>query len=155
MKRWLVASLAMNLVMIGVFVGYFGAAITTFASPPLPPPPMKKDWLLTVVEKTVAGFEDDRRQGALKIIETVKASYADRIDQVRLPPQRSDGLLVEFVAGELPRDLPEMRSVEEFHALRAQRAHELFYQLQFYLTPDERTMIAQALRDHFRVPQGL
>ena len=95
MKRWLIGSLACNLLLIGIGAGFFvGAVLRPGPLPPLGPRPGIQRDLMTAVENSLNGPE---REQAMEIIRRNSG------DAARPPMPQADELLSRFVDGEVPK----------------------------------------------------
>ncbi|WP_337996899.1 hypothetical protein [Oleispirillum naphthae] len=121
MKRWLIASLAVNVLLIGVGAGFFFTAMAP-RLPMLPPvgprPGIQRD-LLQAAETALSGADRTR---ALAIL---KRNFQGMEAPPPGPQPRPEDILRAFVEGRLPEDRPfadpnfEERRKREIDALRA------------------------------------
>lgn len=141
MKRWLIGSLALNVLLVGIGGGFFAAGMfrPEPQRPPMgPPPPGAQRDLAAAVE---TGLSGDAREAAREIV---------RRNLAPPPPggpfPRADDLLARFVEGDVPKTadfldpVMEARRKKDVEALR-----RTFAELADTLEQPEREALAQAL----------
>lgn len=120
MKRWLIGSLALNVILIGVGVGFFAPAIFRMPPPPFGPRPGLERDLRDAVDSSLSGAEQARAKAILDDhFKALDARIGDR------KPPRPEDLLAAFVDGKLAEALPppddpafEARRKAEMETLR-------------------------------------
>lgn len=140
MKRWLIGSLALNVLLVGIAGGFFAGGVFRPAPPPrfgaLPGGPGIQRDIAMAVENGLTGAE---REAAREIVRR----------NLTLPPPpfpRAEDLLARFVEGDLPKTADildpgmEARRRQEAEALR-----KTFAELADALEQPERESLAQAL----------
>ncbi|MGE4528812.1 MAG: hypothetical protein AB7D00_10645 [Rhodospirillaceae bacterium] len=143
MKRWLIGSLALNVLLIGVGTGFFFTSMAP-RLPMLPPvgprPGIQRD-LLQAAETALSGAD---REHALAIL---KRNFQGMEGPPPGGPPRPEDILQAFVEGRLPEDRPfadpkfEERRKREIGALRA-----AFAELIATLDRPAREAFARAIR---------
>jgi hypothetical protein len=139
MKRWLIGSLACNLLLIGIGVGAFAGG---FLRPGLPPPvgprPGIQRDLMTAVETGLTGAE---REQAMEIIRRNSDAF------VKPPMPRADELLSRFVDGDVPK-LQDFLDpgFEQRRKREAENLRKIFAELADALEQPERRALADALQ---------
>lgn len=140
MKRWLIGSLALNVLLVGIGAGFFaGGLFRPDARPPLMPPPgpgVQRD-LAVAVERGLTG---ESREAAREIVRRNLAP----------PPQppfrRAEDMLARFVDGDVPKTADfidpamEARRKQDIEALR-----KTFAELADTLEEPERRALADSL----------
>lgn len=144
MKRWLIGSLALNLLLIGIGAGFFATAVAPRLPmfPPVGPRPGIQGDLLLAAETALKGEDRERALAILK----------RNFQGMDAPPPgarpRPEDVLKAFVEGRLPDDSPfadpkfEERRKREIAALRT-----AFAELISVLGRPAREAFAQALSE--------
>lgn len=139
MKRWLIGSLACNLLLIGIGAGFLvGGFLRPGPLPPLGPRPGIQRDLMTAVETGLTG--PDREQ-AMEIVRRNSDDFA------KPPMPRADELLSRFVAGDVPK-LQDFLDpgFEQRRRREAENLRKIFAELADVLEPPERQSLADALQ---------
>jgi len=142
MKRWLIGSLALNVVLLGVGGGFFLTSVVP--GPPkfpmvAPRPGIQRDLL----DAAKTGLSGEAREHAIAILER----HFKTLDDPSFRPPRPDDILEAFVDGHLPEGKPfadphfEDRRRREAEALRG-----AFSELIAALDRSERQAFAAAIR---------
>lgn len=140
MRRWLIGSLALNVLLIGIGAG---ALIGEFIQPPPPPSPfgprpgIQRDLMIAVE----TGLSGEARAQAREIV----ARHADRNPPPVLP--RAEDVLGRFVEGEVPK-LPDFTDpvMEQRRKREAETLRKIFAEFADVLDRPQRAALADALR---------
>ena len=139
MKRWLIGSLACNLILIGIGVGFFvGGAFRPAPMPPLGPRPGIQRDLLAAAQTALAGSQ---REQAVDII------HRNSEDLGKPPMPRADEVLARFVDGDVPK-LQDFLDpgFEQRRKRDAESLRKIFAELADVLEQPEREALAAALQ---------
>jgi len=144
MKRWLIGSLALNVLLIGIGAGFLVTAAVPRPPqfPPLGPRPGIQRDLLQAAETALSGTQ---RTHALEILN--RNFQAMGVPSGPPPGPRAEDILRSFVEGHLPEDRPfadpkfEERRKREVDAL-----HGAFDELVVALDRPARQAFAEAIR---------
>lgn len=139
MKRWLIGSLACNLILIGIGAGFFvGGAFRPGPMPPLGPRPGIQRDLLAAADTGLAGSQ---REQAMDIIRR------NSEDLGKPPMPRADEVLARFVDGDVPK-LQDFLDpgFEQRRKRDAESLRKIFAELADVLEQPEREALAAALQ---------
>jgi hypothetical protein len=140
MKRWLIGSLACNLLLLGIGAGFLvGGFLRPGPLPPLGPRPGIQRDLMSAVENGLTGPE---REQAMEIVRRNSDDFA------KPPPgPRPDELLARFVAGDVPK-LQDFLDpgFEQRRRREAENLRKIFAELADILEEPERKALADALQ---------
>lgn len=139
MKRWLIGSLALNLVLIGIGAGFFvGGFFRPGPMQPLELPPGVERDLMAAADSSLTGAE---REQAMEIIRR------NATDFTKPPMPRAEDLLSRFVDGDVPK-LQDFFNpgFEQRRKREAENLRKIFAELAGLLEPPERKALADALQ---------
>lgn len=139
MKRWLVGSLALNVLLVGIGAGFFvgGVLRPEPLRPPMPPGPGVQRDLAAAVETGLSGASRDAAR------EIVRRNLPP---PPPMPMPRFEDMLARFVAGDVPKTpdfldpAMEARRKRDIESLR-----KTFAELADVLETPERETLAAAL----------
>lgn len=140
MKRWLIGSLACNLLLIGIGAGFLvGGFLRPGPLPPLGPRPGIQRDLMIAAETGLTGKD---REQAMEVIRRNSDDFA------KPPLPRADELLARFVAGDVPK-LQDFLDpgFEQRRRRDAENLRKIFAELADVLEePEQRQALVDALQ---------
>jgi len=149
MKRWLIASLGLNLVLIGSIVGF----AVTAALPPLPffPPMKRMQSFERDIHRIVEVLEPEAKQKALAIIDRRLAEFHEKRGQFLDIPPGPDGLFEKFENRTVNPELPDfILKLNERRGEEMRLIHQVVFDLSQVLDEGQRKKVAAAMRQRLR-----
>ncbi len=138
MRRWLIGSLALNVLLVGIGGGFlFGALLRPQPLTPMPPPPGVQRDLVAAVD---AGLTGEARERAREVVKR------NMLPPPPMPMPRAEDLLGRFVDGEVPKTPDFLDPAMEARRKKdAEGVRKTFAELADVLDRDQRQALADAL----------
>ncbi len=141
MKRWLVGSLALNVLLLGIGAGFLAMSVLPLPPrfPPFGPRPGIQRDLIRAAEESLR--EPQRR----RVLDILERAFAEP-EGARPPfPPRPDDLLRDFVEGRLPQALAEDTGFDDRRRRDAEAVRRAFVEMGEVLDRPSRQALAEAL----------